>query len=139
GLDPAARRGAARQAERLAGLSARLKGAQSRTLGYARRSTVQGRAALDGLTRRLAAQAPRLTAERAEALATLDRLRQTLGHTETLRRGFAIVRGPDGLVTSVAAAAAAPQLQVQFHDGALTVRPLDGGGDDGGDDSGAAD
>ncbi|WP_134726156.1 exodeoxyribonuclease VII large subunit [Paracoccus luteus] len=142
GLDPAARRGAARQAERLDGLGARLNGARARTLADARRGTVQRRAALDGLTRRLDAQGPRLTADRAEALSALDRLRQTLGHTETLRRGFAIVRGPDGLVTSVAAAAAVPRLQVQFHDGDLAVRPLDGGdggGGEGGDGKGGRD
>ncbi len=131
GLDPAARRGAARQAERLNGLAARLVGARTRTLADAQRTTAQGRAALEGLTRRLAAQGPRLTADRAEALAALDRLRQTLGHMETLRRGFAIVRGPHGLVTSVATAAAAPRLDLEFHDGRLPVGPLGDG--DGGD------
>ena len=111
-------------AERLAQLSRRLDGARSRTLADARRSVVDRRAALEALDRRLRQTAPRLTAERRTALDRLDRLRQTLGHAETLRRGFAVVRGAEGdVITSAAAAAPAPRLVVEFHDGSVAVRP----------------
>ena len=61
------------------------------------------------LERRLAVLGAALITERRAALARLDRLRQTLGHMETLKRGFAVIRGPEGeVVTSAAPAAAIP-------------------------------
>ena len=79
--------------------------------------------------RRLAALGPRLAGDRRQALDALDRLRQTLGHTETLRRGFVIVRGPEGLLTSAAAAARVPRLDLEFHDGHLGAVPEGGPGE----------
>lgn len=105
---------------RLASAFARLDAVQTRT----RRSQLDASARLAEAGRRLDALAPRLTAERRAALDSLDRLRQTLGHAETLRRGFAIVRGPEGqLLTSAAAAASAAALELEFHDGRVPARP----------------
>ncbi|HRO16518.1 MAG TPA: exodeoxyribonuclease VII large subunit, partial [Paracoccus sp. (in: a-proteobacteria)] len=122
-LNPALSRRSSDGASRLQQLSARLDSAHGRMLGDARRTTLQSRAALGQAAARMEAVASRLTADRRERLEALDRLRQTLGHTETLRRGFAIVRGPAGLVTSAPVAARAAELTVEFHDGAIGVHP----------------
>ncbi|MBL9057201.1 MAG: exodeoxyribonuclease VII large subunit, partial [Rhodobacteraceae bacterium] len=44
-----------------------------------------------------------------------------LGHAETLRRGFAIVRGDGHVVTGRAAAEKATVLEIEFADGRLTT------------------
>jgi len=51
----------------------------------------------------------------------LERLRQTLGYHETLKRGYAVVREGDGVLTSLAAAQKASALEIEFHDGTLLV------------------
>ncbi|MDV7270127.1 exodeoxyribonuclease VII large subunit [Thioclava sp. A2] len=56
-----------------------------------------------------------------ERLDRLERLRQTLGYTETLKRGYAVVWGERGLVTSQAQAAREGRLEIEFHDGRLPV------------------
>ena len=124
-LVPALTRRVAADRQRLSGLSGRLDAARGRLRLAARREVAESAVRLAAATARLDALAPRLTADRRAAVEALDRLRQTLGHTETLRRGFAIVRGPAGLVTSVAAAAVQPRLEVEFHDGLIGVRPDD--------------
>lgn len=118
-LDPAAGRAVARAHDRLDGAAARLSTQDART----RRMQAEGRAQLGDLSRRLDGLGLRLVTERRAAIETLDRLRQTLGHAETLRRGFAIARGPAGLVTSARVAATAPRLEIEFHDGRVAVRP----------------
>jgi exodeoxyribonuclease VII large subunit len=82
----------AREAERLGALSARL-------------STVAN-AGLNGHRERLNA---------------LERMRQTLGYTETLKRGYAVVRSETGVVTRKAEAAAAGALEIEFADGRLRL------------------
>lgn len=118
-LDSAGKRATTKVAERLSALTTRLDRAQAKI----RREQTEGRLRAQEAARRLAALAPRLTADRRGQLEALDRLRQTLGHTETLRRGFAIVRGPDGLVTSAAAAGRIAALELEFHDGRVKVHP----------------
>lgn len=118
-LNPALERATASASQRLQAVTTRLEAAQARL----QRRQVEGQARTEEATRRLAALAPRLTAERRASLEALDRLRQTLGHTETLRRGFVIVRGPEGLVTSAGAAGKAAALEIEFHDVRLTVHP----------------
>ncbi|MEM9785743.1 MAG: exodeoxyribonuclease VII large subunit, partial [Pseudomonadota bacterium] len=61
---------------------------------------------VDGLLRRLSDRASRGQAERVARLEALDRLRETLGYVETLKRGYAVVRGDDAVVTSVKGAKA---------------------------------
>lgn len=110
----------------LDGLTNRLAAAQIRMRSDAERRNREGAAQLAQLSERLAA-APRARLERlGERLDRLDRMRQTLGYRETLRRGYAVVRGAEGLVTTEAAAAREARLEVEFHDGRLAVRPTDG-------------
>ncbi|SOC12611.1 exodeoxyribonuclease VII large subunit [Rhodobacter sp. JA431] len=77
---------------------------------------------LAGLSERLAqAQKARLV-QAHERLERLERLRQTLGYTETLRRGYAVVRGPgDTVLTTAQAAGQAGAFEVEFADGRLAV------------------
>ncbi len=57
-------------------------------------------------------------------LASLERLRQSLGYPATLRRGYAVVRdGADNLLTSAASAAKATELQIEFSDDIITALP----------------
>ena len=58
---------------------------------------------------------------RSDRLAALDRLRETLGYTETLRRGYAVVRGDGGVVTTKAAAEEASGLEIEFQDGRFSL------------------
>ncbi|MFV2053438.1 exodeoxyribonuclease VII large subunit [Aliiroseovarius sp. YM-037] len=48
-----------------------------------------------------------------------DRLRQTLGYTETLKRGYAVVRGDGQVVTTAAAAKKADAIEIEFQDGRI--------------------
>ncbi len=49
-------------------------------------------------------------------------MRQTLGYTETLKRGYAVVRGDGAVVTTTTAAAKASALEIEFADGRLLGR-----------------
>jgi exodeoxyribonuclease VII large subunit len=81
----------------------------------------QHRAKLDDLSRCLEeAQAARIK-EAKRSLEALDRLRETLGYRETLRRGYAVVRGESGVLTRKAAAETAGALEIEFHDGRLKI------------------
>jgi exodeoxyribonuclease VII large subunit len=109
--------------DRLAGVAARLDPAFARALRDAARDMARGRDRLTGLAlRQDEAVAARLAAQR-DRLAALDRLRQTLGPAETLRRGYAIVRAEDRVITGRAAAEGIAALEIEFHDGRLPVVP----------------
>ncbi|RBI86994.1 exodeoxyribonuclease VII large subunit [Rhodosalinus halophilus] len=54
-------------------------------------------------------------------LESADRLRETLGYTATLKRGYAVVRGDGVVVTRKAEAAQARALEIEFADGRLAV------------------
>ena len=71
--------------------------------------------------RRLSDRASRQQAERLARLEALDRLRETLGYVETLKRGYAVVRGDGAVVTGKAAAGKAKSLEIEFSDGRLEV------------------
>ncbi|WP_028031748.1 exodeoxyribonuclease VII large subunit [Gemmobacter nectariphilus] len=120
-LDAAPGRRLAEAQTRLTQTAARLAPALARTLADHQRLTLQNRAKLADLAARLdAAPQARIAALR-ERLDSRDRLRQTLGHMETLRRGYAVVRGDGHVVTSKAAAETASALELEFHDGRLTL------------------
>jgi len=107
---------------RLAALSERLAPALMRLLSEEERRSREGKLRLEALAARLeAAPLRRLTLLR-EQLEARDRLRQTLGHRETLLRGYAVVRGEDGhVVTSRAAAEKAGALDLEFADGHIST------------------
>ena len=102
-------------AARLAPALTRLKGAATRDIARDRARLLQASDRLQALPKTLAALALRLEA--------LDRTRQTLGHRETLARGFAILREGGQVVTSVRQAARAQSLEIELHDGSLTATP----------------
>lgn len=77
-----------------------------------------------GQARARFAQAANLSVrKRREALDSLDRLRRTLGYTETLGRGYAVIRAGEDVLTSKAAASAHAAMEIQFSDGRLGVTP----------------
>ncbi len=52
-----------------------------------------------------------------DRLGALERMHQTLGYTETLKRGYAVVRGDGKVVSDTKAASAARELEIEFSDG----------------------
>ncbi len=62
-----------------------------------------------------------VTTARRTRLDALERMRQSLGYTETLKRGYAVVRGDGAVVTSKAGAAQARRLEIEFADGRLKL------------------
>ncbi|MDO9524122.1 MAG: exodeoxyribonuclease VII large subunit, partial [Gemmobacter sp.] len=103
--------------------SGRLSPALARALTESERETRRGRDRLTALGLRLeAAPTVRIVTLR-ERLDARDRLRQTLGPAETLKRGYAVVRGDGAVVTSKAQAEQATALELEFHDGRMTLAP----------------
>ena len=79
------------------------------------------RQAFEGLGARLSVAGQRQITGWASRIEGLDRLLDTMGHTATLRRGYALVRGDGSLVTTADAAAKAGALEIEFADGRLNV------------------
>jgi exodeoxyribonuclease VII large subunit len=61
-----------------------------------------------------------------DRLEALDRTRATLGYHQTLKRGYAVVRGDGAVVTGKAAAERATTLEIEFQDGKLSLGPRAG-------------
>ncbi|WP_300583116.1 exodeoxyribonuclease VII large subunit [Marivita sp.] len=76
---------------------------------------------LQALTRRLSSAGQAQVKDWRSRLTALDRLRETLGYKETLKRGYAVVRGDGAVVTTQKAAQAATALEIEFADGRMTV------------------
>ncbi len=76
---------------------------------------------LRALEQRLSIAANAQTQSWGKALSSLGRLRETLGYEETLKRGYAVVRGDGNVVTTTAAARAAGTLEIQFADGRIAL------------------
>ncbi len=106
---------------RLRDRAARLLPAFSRLLRDSQRDREKARADLGGLEERMRRALPARLAALSDQLQALDRTRQTLGYRETLRRGYAVVRGDGQIVTSLAKATGAAALEVEFHDGRLPM------------------
>jgi exodeoxyribonuclease VII large subunit len=125
------RRGLASDAQRFAALAARLGPALERRVSVARDDLARRKLPLpdvaraaerfDAIAQRLSDRATRDQETRVARLDALDRLRETLGYKETLRRGYAVVRGDGDVVTTVAAARGAKALEVEFADGKLAL------------------
>jgi len=132
-----------RLGDRIDGLGQRLGAALARPAGEKRRAfeklaarldasrlaAARDRKArdLDALVRRLVLAGETRTARDRSRLAALDRTHQTLGYRETLKRGYAVVRGDGEVVMTRAAAEQAAALEIEFSDGRLaldeTARP----------------
>ncbi len=99
----------------------RLAPAVARLARDAARDNTRRRTDLDRTAARLAAAQSARFATLADRLASLDRTRQTLGYTETLKRGYAVVRAEGAVITTKAAAETAAALEIEFQDGRLPV------------------
>jgi len=86
-----------------------------------KRDVVQKRAAFDALSQRLALAGTSQIGSWGKRLDALERLRQSLGYTETLKRGYAVVRGDAGVVTSKSQAEATTGLEIEFADGRMKL------------------
>ncbi len=80
---------------------------------------IQGRERLESRNARLVSAAVTQTQRQRSRLDALDRMRETLGYRETLKRGYAVVRGDGVVVTTAKAAKAATSLEVEFADGKM--------------------
>ncbi len=112
-------------------LAARLRGAAEALARSGARLAPALRRGVDQHARDLArlrlSPAPvlREIARARDRLAALDRMRQTLGYRETLARGFAILRDPEGVpVTRAAVARGLPRFTVEMGDGDFDAAPL---------------
>lgn len=113
----------ARHSDRVGDLGKRLDNAQLRRRAEATRAAKDNRLRLDALGERLSHAAPARLALLQDRLDRLDRMRLTLGYTETLRRGYAVVRAGETLVTTAKDARHATALEIEFRDGRVTVAP----------------
>ncbi len=76
---------------------------------------------LDVAVRRLAVRARDAQDARLSRLEALDRLRETLGYRETLKRGYAVVRGDGNVVSTTTGLQAASSVEVEFADGKIAL------------------
>ncbi len=122
--------------ERLSGWSARMGPALARKTDRAQQElavqagrlrpeavqVAQARAAKDlqAVLRRLTVAATSDMERKSSRLEALDRMRETLGYRETLKRGYAVVRGDGDVVTSAKAAEGVKALEIEFADGTMT-------------------
>ena len=81
------------------------------------RKVVQNQKDLENLKRRFADVSQRSVTSLRDRLVSLDRLRETMGYTATLKRGYAVVRSGDAIITTKAQAKKADALEIQFADG----------------------
>ncbi|RMD60700.1 MAG: exodeoxyribonuclease VII large subunit, partial [Alphaproteobacteria bacterium] len=125
-LHNAVRRTLADRARQVADLGARLV--------HPRRQLALARARFDDVDERFAAALARPLALRqaAQALAALGRILETVSYQATLKRGFAVVRGPRGVITTAAAVTTGLPLDIEFADGhaAAVGAPRAGSGSD---------
>ena len=114
-LDPALLRGVAAKREALDRRADRL------TLRPIERDIAQKKEQLGQLGQRFSDAATRQTKGWRDRIDGLDRLRETLGYKATLKRGYAVVYGDGGVVTTKVAAAKAEALEIEFSDGRLSL------------------
>jgi exodeoxyribonuclease VII large subunit len=111
----------ARERRHFTTFAERLAPALARLTRDAGRENTRRRTDLDTITQRLAAAQRQRIDALIERLAATDRIRQTLGYTETLKRGYAVIRAEGAVVTTKAAAETAAALDIEFYDGTLPV------------------
>lgn len=76
---------------------------------------------LDRLSWRLSDAGSRQIQGWTDRLDAMERLRETLGYKATLQRGYAVVRGEEGVVTTAKSAKSAGALTIEFADGEFAV------------------
>ena len=110
-----------RKGARMEALAGRLAPSLARVLGDAERDVRKGRERQGVLAERLETAPAARFAQVRQRLEALDRTRMTLGYAETLKRGFAVVRGDGAVVTTKASAERATALEIEFADGRVAV------------------
>ncbi|GGE51151.1 exodeoxyribonuclease VII large subunit [Actibacterium pelagium] len=85
------------------------------------RENTRRKQALDQLSARLVQSGETRNRRLRDRLEGLERMRQTLGYTETLRRGYAVVRSGDAVLTSKSEAEKAGSLEIEFQDGRMAI------------------
>jgi exodeoxyribonuclease VII large subunit len=103
--------------------ASRLEPALARLMSGAARDIGRDRERLAALDSRLQAAPGRRLADLVARLEQTDRTRLTLGYRETLKRGFAVVRGEGQVVTTKAGAERSASLEIEFADGKLALGP----------------
>jgi len=86
-----------------------------------RREVIRERTRFDQLSARFGATATGQVDGWKKRLDALERLRQTLGYRETLKRGYAVVRSESAVLTSKKAAQGATTLEIEFADGRVKL------------------
>ena len=81
------------------------------------------KSAFSALSQRFSNSALNQTGRWRNRIDALERLHQTLGYKETLKRGYAVVRSQDQIVTSKVDAEKATELEIEFQDGRLATGP----------------
>ncbi|MHC0053223.1 exodeoxyribonuclease VII large subunit [Actibacterium sp. D379-3] len=76
---------------------------------------------LDRLSARFAMAAQGQVKGWSSRLDAVERMRQSLGYVETLKRGYAVVRSGDQVITTKAAAETATALEIEFQDGRFAI------------------
>lgn len=107
--------GYTRERQRLDSLSARLN------LRALQADLTRQQAEYTRRAQRLSDAGARQVKSLADQVSGLDRVLQTVGYEATLKRGFAVVRAADKVVSSKALAEKADGLEIQFADGRLSV------------------
>ena len=79
------------------------------------------RHAFDQINQRLSDAGNRQITVLQDRLDSLERVRKTVGYKETLKRGFAVVRDGERVVTTKAGAKAAKALEIEFGDGRFAL------------------
>lgn len=112
-----------RRQDRFNTLSQRLDNGRIRVLADTRRKLAENRALLPPLTKRIETAFARSITQRQSLLQQTDRMRISLGYTQTLERGFAVIRDKTGHVVITADEADKHnRLEIQFSDGQIQVR-----------------
>ncbi len=113
----------ARTGERLKGLSARLKQGLLARLTLASQERAGASRQLDAMGERMARAIAAIMHDRRRRLAQLEQLRQSLGHTAVLARGFALVRDEANvLIRSAGKVAPGQEMKIEFADGAILAK-----------------
>ena len=79
---------------------------------------------LDQMSLRLSDLTNRQIAGWRDRIDTLERLRKTVGYKETLKRGYAVIRAGEAVITTKAAASSHAALEIEFSDGRLALDEL---------------
>lgn len=111
-----------RRKDRLGQLQDRLANSLNRVVIVTKRAIISQSDRLEILTDRLNNAGGRLVSQRQEAITRLDRMRQTLGYEQTLKRGFAVVRSEGNVVITAAEARKQTSYEIEFSDGRVTAR-----------------